>query len=230
VLLAVAAARAAQAACPDNTITALSGYGGPSHTTSAPRDSISQNATGTICDYYYCYSYYAYGEAVYNLVEGTVRVHAYANSYAVGQANASTSDVFTLLGPPSDPPITFHARVHVDFPGDCSYGPEGGADASIREGASNSATASNTTCQHAATDIEISITRSAGSTFDLSLTANASGGSGDGYYGGNGNVSLSLSFPDLPKGYSVVSCQGFAAGKVTAARPLSWGELKTRYR
>lgn len=229
-IVLLSASHSARAACPDNTISVVPGYGGPSHTTSAPSDSISQYASGSVCDYGYCYYYYAYGEAVYDLKAGTVRVHAYANSYGYGQASAATGDVFTLLGPPSDPPITFHARAHVDFPGDCSYGTEGGADATIREGASNSAMANHQTCQHAATDIEVAMTRAAGSTFDLSFILNASGGSGDGYYGGNGGVSVALSFPDLPSGYSVVSCQGFASGKVTATRPLSWGELKARYR
>jgi len=147
-----------------------------------------------------------------------------------GEANAFTHDVFTLLGPAGAPPITFHPHAIVRTDIYCG-GEFAQADASIREGASNSASVTESTdsCM-VTTDLAISLSRASGSTFDLYLTVHAIAGTGDVFaHYSYGSASMRLSFPDLPVGYSVVSCQGFGGG-VTAARRSSWGALKARYR
>ena len=111
------------------------------------------------------------------------------------------------------------------------YGDVAQAYASISHGAFEGAgIAGSTDSCLVTTDLPISISRASGSTFDIYLTVSATAGSGDIFaYGSDGSASLRLTFPDLPAGYSLVSCQGFGAG-VTAAKRSSWGALKARYR
>jgi hypothetical protein len=233
-LLVLAATTSARAECPTNTISLLPSWGsdGVVRTTSAPRDAASKNLTGSFCPDHCSIIYGASGDAAYDLVAGTMNANAYAYGVAKGEASVSGHDVFTVLGPPSAPPITFLAQAHVFLAAGCGYGPTGRGDASIREGTSNSATASTQSCfPYYTADIGVSITRAAGSTFDLYLTVYALGGPGSVFGGGgDGHASLSLGFPDLPAGYSVVSCQGFGAGQVVATRRSSWGAIKTLYR
>jgi hypothetical protein len=160
-------------------------------------------------------------------------MHAAASTVGSGhgQASASTHDVFTLLGPAAAPPITFHAHAIVRTGIYCGYGDVAQAYASISDGAFEGAgIAGSTDSCLVTTDLPISISRASGSTFDIYLTVSATAGSGDIFaYGSDGSASLRLTFPDLPAGYSLVSCQGFGAG-VTAAKRSSWGALKARYR
>jgi hypothetical protein len=234
-LLALAASESSGAECPANTITAQSNASGANtHTTTASRDTASKYDSGRYCTDY-CSSWYVDADATYDLVAGTMRAEVYASYQGVGDASVLTHDVFKLTGPGSVPPISFHARAQGGVASGCGYGPYAEADASIREGASNSASVSAQgwvqNCTGPGYDIGVSITRAAGSTFDLYLSVHANAGYSV-YPGGGGDahVSLSLSFPDLPAGYSVVSCQGFAAGQVVPTKRTSWGELKTRYR
>ncbi len=231
-LLALAAVESASAECPVDTVTAHSSFSGTvTHTTSMPTDGVSRFDSGRYCTDY-CYSWYVDSDAKYDLVAGTMYADVVASGAGDGEAIASTHDVFTLLGPAAAPPVTFHAHVSAGAAILCGGGFDAQADASIREGASSSASVvgSRDACL-GPTDLAVSIARAAGTTFDLYLTVHAKAGSNSIFGpGGDAHASLSLSFPDLPVGYSVVSCQGFAAGQVTAAKRSSWGALKTLYR
>lgn len=212
-VLAIGLAGAARAQCPTNLIVVV--HDQPNTVvlhSSAPRDSLSGTATG------------AYGYGHYDLVAG--EADADGISYAppsVGYASVQTSDVYTLIGPPLAPPITFTAQGHlaVDYvcPGGYAYG-------AIQEGASNLASASwNLECSQHVVDLRIAITRAVGTTFGLSLLLNAQG-----HNGGRATMSESLSFPDLPPGYAITSCQGFSTVRAVPVRSRSWGTLKTHYR
>jgi hypothetical protein len=224
---------AAGAPCPENTLSALSNMSGTTARTSpGPRDSDSKYDQGRTCTDY-CLSWLVSVDVAYDLVAGTMHAYATGSLAGIGESSVSAHDVFTLLGPPSATPVTFHARAHVWVAAGCGYGSTAQADASIREGASNGASATGgwDGCFGQVRDLDIGIARASGSSFDLYFTVHAFGGTGD-FRGGGGDgyASLSLSFPDLPAGYSVVSCQGFAAGQVTATRRSSWGAVKSLYR
>src|SRR5262245_4557543 len=153
----------ARAECPASTITAKSNFSPTvTHTTSAPRDAASRHDEGTSCPDY-CYSWGVDVHAQYDLVAGNMSAEAYGSGAGVGEGSASTHDVFTLLGPSAAPPIPFHARAHVGVASGCGYGPDAEADASIREGASNSASVTASghfqNCTGPLPDIGVSITR-----------------------------------------------------------------------
>lgn len=223
-LLAVVSVRAAKAECPASTVSVLAGYPeAVTYTTSAPSNAASSSFSGCQPHPNICWS--ASAAAGYDLVAGT----AYANangSNTIPEASVSTHDVFTLLGPSSAAAITFVARVHVVIWTEC-YAAAG--TITVREGASNSASANHIACGLNETDIEVSITRAANATFDLYLTNYARGGSGF-QTSGQAYTNLSLSFPDLPPGYSVMSCQGFMGGAVVPTKRGSWGRVKAVYR
>lgn len=233
-ILALATSDAAPGQCPTTTITAQSNYGPNTLTTTAPRETLSTVSSGGGCSDWGCTSWGIDAFATYDLVAGTMQDYVYAYGVIVGDASVAAHDVFTLIGPSPGPPIVFHAHAHGFVASGCVYGPTGSADASIREGASNIASASAQgfqNCQGGQSyDIGVAITLAPGSTFDLYLTidAHASGS----FFGpaGDGHANLSLSFPDLPAGYYVVSCQGFSSGQVTPTRRTSWGQLKALYR
>jgi len=134
-------------------------------------------------------------------------------SYDLAAGTASVA-VDAHIGPTSSGPISFTAQLAAQL--DIHSG------ASFREGDSN--TGSTTGPWPGLRLIQVIVTTSADSPFVLhtNLLAFTSISGGFGY--------TQLSFPDLPPGYSIVSCQGFAAGAVVPARTHTWGRLKTLYR
>lgn len=218
--LTLTMARSSRAECPADTMSVL----GVTTTTTAPRDEAF--LTGSDCQEYPYYCWERDGAAVYDLVAGTTYVSV--QGYNIGaSASVVTHDLFTLLGPPSSPPITFTAQAHVDLTIGCDGAPPS-ASASIREGASNVAEVSRQQCGSVATDIGITIACQAGATFDLYMKVAAQAGEFNS--GGQADARMSLTFPDLPAGYSVVSCQGYSPGPVVPTRRASWGTLKAHYR
>jgi len=217
-VLTLAMARSSRAECPANTVNVLS----DTYTTSAPSDTAYRQASD--CDVYYCWQ--QVGRASYDLVAGTMYVNA-LGANADASSSLFTHDVFTLFGPPSSSPITFAARAHVELSIDCNGVPPS-ASASIRQGTSNLAETARAQCGDGTTDIGISITCETAATFDLYMTAEVQAGEPDS--GGQAEARVSLTFPDLPPGYSLVSCQGYATGPTVATRRESWGALKTLYK
>ena len=192
-------------------------------------------------------------EASYQLASGTIRARAWhvVTGLLPGpgtHARVAAHDTYTLLGPDGAGEISFTARLSVssvcggEYEYACTIGPEftcsmpaGGALASIREGAANMASSayeSNGAYDHA---LDVSITRAPGGTFELALSAQAEAAGlvdtqHDRGSSRSASVTARLSFPDLPPGWSVISCQGFRAGHIVPARTTTWGRLKTSYR
>lgn len=214
--------RTASADCPTNTMVINpDSPTGQTITSSAPQD-LEGNYVDSCAE--------AIGR--YDLVAG--EVYAYAYGWLCGGASAVyTHDVFTLLGPSSSPPITLVARAHASVTLDQEVcGGYADVMVAIREGASNSASSEEATpvdCGETVVDLDVNITRAPGETFDLYLTAQARADLAAGIPG-EGVAFMTLSFPGLPAGFSVVSCQGFSAGQPVAAQPTTWGTLKAIYR
>jgi hypothetical protein len=210
-LLSLCATRAA-AVCPSNTLDAS----GNVVVTTDP----FRNAFGAYrCEYEDVVSF-GYGSVSYHLAHGTISASASTEPECCGYGTGSTHDLFTLLGPPGPALITFTAHLHVTS----SQSGSGTAGATLREGASNSASYTNPPGPAEET-ISITIARHAGETFDLFLDYHATA-CGD----GDASLSGTLSFSDLPPGYAVTSCQGFLSDPSVAATPTSWGRLRARYR
>lgn len=195
------AARAAS--CPENTLTVNS----VTVTSTAPWYSASNSHECTIAGG----TSTGTGYASYNLRHGMINASAQPGFDCFAAGSVSTHDVFTLTGPPSPAAITFTAQLDVSLPPfKCC--------ASLREGVSNSQSASSGSAV-----LRITITREPGSTFDLYMEASAASRHGQTWANGT------LSFPDLPPGYFLTSCQEFNTGAVPA-RTATWGHLKASYR
>ena len=164
---------------------------------------------------------------MYDLTMGIVRVYAQGAFGCTGVAAASTHDVFHFIGPASTSAVAFHARAHVEIyaGGYCVKGM-----ATIREGTSNSASASEHVLSDYITDLDVPVSRLPGATFDLSLEGYAEAANGYGGCGSDARTYMTLMFPDLPPGYSVESCQGFISGQIVAGGRTTWGQIKSLYR
>lgn len=208
--------------CPINSLVA--GLPGD-HTSTASRDSVGGGLGGCEVEPYFCVHTSSF--LVYDLVQGTARAIAQSSSGAK-VSTLSTHDIFTLLGPAGGPPVTFTVRVHLSEYIDYL---KGRVVTTLREGASNSSTATMSTpaADRTPVDLNIVVTRAAGQTLDLYLVLQATGG-GSGGAPGIGDVAAQLAFPDLPPGFGVRSCQGFSTGLAVPTARTSWGSLKLSYR
>jgi hypothetical protein len=197
---------AAAADCPTNTMYAM----GHAQVSSSYADSYSQSFTCTADGH----PVFASGTASYNLVTGRFAAVAQGGSGCGASSGLSTHDVFTLTGPPSGS-LSFRAQLDVEY-----HGGNFPSSASIQGG---NTTASTGPTPGPFTSIWITIVRSPGASFDLYIGA-VTGGTGF------GTLTAALSFPDLPQGYMVQSCQGFVAGTPVPTRGTQWGRLKALYR
>src|SRR5262249_33847807 len=138
---------------------------------------------------------------------------------------AYVHDVYTLIGPDAGTPVSFHAAAHVSI-FNCGLAT---SYAMIQSSGSNTASYLVQYCfSSVQKDLSIPLSRLPGATFDLWMEAAAT--TGDAHGGGTAGSSMTLSFPDLPPGYVIVSCQGYTTGLATPARAISWGHLKSIYR
>lgn len=189
-------------------------------------------------------------EASYQLNRGTLSVRAWDYAFTFGSpptfARVAAHDSFTVLGPEGAGAITFTARLTVrsHCAGAYSYTcfdlqpcwfPDGHASAGIREGESNAMSIEHTQTGGYEDILDVSITRARGDAFELTLSALALA-SGimdhqvDMSSARYADVTATLSFPDLPSGWSVVSCQGYQAGEIVPVSRTTWGRIKTAYR
>lgn len=216
--LAGSVPRLAICACPSNTITA-----GETHTSDASRDSLSFDYSRCESEPSFCYGFS--GTSVYDLVSGSAHVIA-SGDQAAGTASCMTHDIFTLTGPSGAPPITFIVRLHAHIYADNQ--PSHGT-VSLCEGATNCDSVSNNSpFSSLDRDLEFVVTRSASQTLDLYMRLSAVGGD----YGSSGfaYAGAQISFPNLPSGFAVTSCQGFVSSQTVPTQRASWGRLKSMYR
>lgn len=211
-LMSPALPRGAAADCPMNSMSAL----GVTQLSSNPSASMTQSYTCTADGF----PDHASGSVSYNLASGFVTLTVNGGLVCGGGAGVTTHDVFTLTGPASGSPLSFRAELTVS-----SGGHGGPSGASVRlDGPSNS---SPYAPFPGSSTVSVPIQVSPGSPFDLYVEGYAFGGGGG---SGGASVGAWLSFPDLPPGYLLTSCQGFTAGIPVPVRATSWGRLKTVYR
>ena len=174
-----------------------------------------------------------YGNASgnYDLIVGTLAVHASGWYDGGGTSTLTTEDIYWILGPDPGSPVSLTALLTVNFSGSASPGRSGfctGAGGSARlsgGGSSKSLDFSFPGCGYffysgmAALPLMYRV----GEPFHLVAQVDVRAG-----ISGGASVSGSLMFT-LPLGYSMTSCQGYSAPP-TATRAVSWGRLKTIYR
>jgi hypothetical protein len=144
----------------------------------------------------------------------------------VAHGRLSARDLFTLSGPATVTPVTFHARlrVHKQSSGhqvyEC-YGqmcevPSGAVSASFSAGGQSAAVWSRMQDGADSTELVIPLSIVAGQSFEVAvvLTANADF-AGNPFLDQGSNRAAEITgdwdFPDLPSGWSLVSCQGAQA-------------------
>lgn len=180
-------------------------------------------------------------EANYDLTRGVFTVRAVGAPSYQGGAAVSAVDQYRVEGVSPGTPLVFSAELNVNIN---VYGylcqPPGSlitttGSATVREGNSNSSSASITTpltcsstgcCAQPAglqTVVRTVVTGAAGDPFTLHFDLTVNGN-------GSGHGSAELRFSGLPPGARVVSCQGFRQDFPTAANGMSWGRLKAIYR
>jgi hypothetical protein len=186
----------------------------------------------------------------YDLVRGSIEAVAYGtsatNMYMLqAETRVATHDVYRLEGPLTGLPVTFTARLRLNIvcAGDTfsSRGtgwiiPAGLVTADLGEdGTSNRSSLRIQENLRDVRDLSIVLNRSVGEVFPLRMALMTEGtaspdNSTDEGFPRYAEASGLLSFPDLPPGYSLVSCQGFASDAPVGARPTTWGRIKTLYR
>lgn len=206
-LLAIGACASpcAAAPCPSNTLRA-------NQQTVTTSDSIASIGHSRTCDSHLPGG--GDGFAHFDLVSGHWRVEASAWGECSGNASLATHDVFTLIGPAGSAGIEFTIRLDVtvyDFSG-----------ATLREGTSNE---QSTTFGRGTQVLEVRVGSAVGETFDLRVLMSAAAD-----HNGSGSASAHLTFPDLPTGFAVSSCQGYVSDIAVAAGRTSWGRVKALYR
>jgi hypothetical protein len=161
------------------------------------------------------------GQMRYDLRHGTASVAAQVSGECWANASIVTRDVFTVVGPPSETPLAFEARL------DASGCAGGSASSAIvfTEGTANSSQAFfSNGCRPE--PLALSIVRRPGETFDLSVRL----GAGANVPSGSADVTVHLWFEGIPSTHAVVSCQGYVSDPRVSVRESSWGRLKVLYR
>ncbi len=182
---------------------------------------------------------YASGRASYDLVNGLLTANA-AGDDPGGLGRVEAVDEYHVIGVPDGTPLTFQAELLVSgtVTLGCGYSPGGSVGATLREGASNSASATASAVPESCDELGVCCGGSAALDRTLSVTLATAAGQafrvtsilGATARFGSASVSARLRFAGLPPGAAVVSCQGFRQDFPTPVRPLTWGALRVRYR
>jgi|SRR5262245_4189933 len=180
-------------------------------TNAAARDSSSSIA----CDPYGTIETHA----SYDLVTGQVLASVQGCLMGPIGAGALARDRFKLVGPSGGPPITFQAQLSTDG----GVGGFGFIFALISEIGGESRTARDDGQGYFGQQLVLPLIHAVGEEFELHYEAHANT---DGF----GWARAFLSFGELPAGYGVASCQGFAGQGTVPVRRTTWGALKSHYR
>lgn len=191
-------------------------------------------------------------QAAYDLSAGALSASAALAStlYSDGMATfglAKTHEEFALLGPPDGGPVAFTARLSLGStcsgqqsfecgipPRACGF-PPGSVLARFATSAEDAQIYTQLTEGTQSGALTLPLVHAAGESFvlDMLVQAEARGYSEtttDHSSNRAASISGTLAFPDLPAGYTVVSCHGYAATGIVPTRATTWGRLKTRYR
>jgi len=173
----------------------------------------------------------ASGSASYDLVAGGLYISFDSGNDGVADASATGRDRFTLVGPNSPSPVSF--TVSLRLVGQTQSRNNGyssvwghlGEGNNTPVGAGVSSYYGNSIASLDET-VSLQLVHLVGEPFELTYQA---GGYGKGV-ASQGSLWLALSFPNLPPGYGVASCQGYSIGVVVPTLSRSWGQVKSRYR
>jgi hypothetical protein len=182
------------------------GYGDPTVSTAPGQSCIGTWDASQVC----------FG-ACYDLIRGELAILTGGTS-APWSNDASSADSYQLLGPDSETPLAFRARVRVQ--GTLSAGASGWA--SLQEDSSPPQriefAGGNVT-----DTLEISLLFRPGDSFVLRGALAASGPGNE-----SADVRTLLQFIGLHPGWSIASCQGYNVPVATI--PETWGRIRARYR
>lgn len=172
------------------------------------------------------------GGPSYDLVQGMMHSNWGGCSEQTESFYMTVHDDYWLEGPASATAISFNVRFHVTGvaqggtrplpPYGCAYA-EMSAD--LSSGALHDGVSANSFCTSVAVDrlLSIPLEHLPGEVFQVTMKLNTGGSCSFATADG------ALTFEDVPAGYSVRSCQGYAACP-TPARPTTWGNVKAAYR
>ena len=146
-------------------------------------------------------------------------------------ATVEAKDSFYVTGLPPGTPLTIHARIHVTAFAEATnpFSASVFSRGWLREAGAGSVDA-HASSGYLQPPESIDETRTldfpnlAGAEFLLAMGARCDTD------GGDGSVSVALSFPDLPPGALVHSCNGYLSGPPVGTRRSSWGAIKLHYR
>ena len=151
-----------------------------------------------------------------------------------GDVGLFTADDYVLTGPASPDPISFNAVLHVSGYStegchlDCTCGlgcctvcSYGSLAASLQEG-TQVANAPAASSQNS--DLQVALSKSVGQHFQLAMTLRAAPACN-----AYAQLSSHLTF-NLPPGYGIQSCYGYASPAPTAVLRANWGHVKALYR
>lgn len=194
-------------------------------------------------------------QASYDLRAGTVFASAARHQYFANGFPAfgrvAVHETFWVLGPVPGAACSFHVSLDVmsrtaggviygcqppthDGPNICTL-PPGRATVSLEvEGQNPVAWDSDTTEGTFTPKLSIPLTLNVGDTFDLTVHVLADATEIDDFdYAVDPREASAFGqivFRDLPEGFSISGCHGYAVGSIVPTRTTSWGRLKVRYR
>ncbi len=186
-------------------------------------------------DFYPTEPTWAYGSPdgpSYDLPAGRVHSRWGGASETGNSFSLIVHDDYWIEGPAGSTPIPITARLHVTGvaiggtrglpPYGCSYAR---LSAELAFDAQHVGTSAEAACADVPVDevLSVSLSRVVGEIFQLTISV-ATGAASS-----HASVDGVLTFDDLPAGYSIRSCQGFANAP-TPTRSASWGSLKAAYR
>jgi hypothetical protein len=160
-------------------------------------------------------------EGCYDIPNGGLEAKGFGDRWSPAcGTGAWMKDDYWIAGPPSAEPFNFEAVLTADVTITDSYSVRGTiwTDGALPE---------FTTIASGTQTIAASLTKSVGEVFALQTNLGTSG-SGSDEWTGAAHATATLRFRGLPKGYSIVSCQGYDLP--VPARPTPWGEVKALYR
>ena len=209
--IAISAARVSAESCPESCVLTYC-------STAAQRETTVAGST--------LFGSPGAGFGSYDLVSGLAAARFSAATEGGAPAgSAKAVDRFTLVGPPSSSPVTFTARFFVSgYANPRSY--SGGTFQEDNNPPLKTTPIYDYPYSYTYETLILTLVRSVGEPFLLTyaLSANGSGS------GAGAQANGTLTFADLPPGYGVTSCQGYAAGVVVPTQAVSWGRLKSLYR
>ena len=170
-------------------------------------------STAPVFSYNSGFNCFPIGTVGYNLLAGTINASVSTLDHISATSRMQTSDVFVISGPASAIPIEFQAIFTMV------------RQSRTRGGLTVGAVTIETSAPGSGTEVlKLNAAFLPGQTFTVGMFVEATAFKFD-----PNQISGSLAFSTLPPGYSLTSCQGYAAAPV-GTRVTSWGRLKQIYR